>query len=320
MHNLERRQWGLWLCVFIILFIYALCILAVVQPRIWHEVFKDAARPTFTVLFVGLFILTVLLCIYVIYSQITIMRLSKAIRADEQLKLLGSLTSRISHELKNDLAIALGYTELLLQEDFSEDTRTQLLNIQTRLKEMAGFLHDTLVLSRKRVLPPFILIDLTDLIRGLLAEYKNESIKNKIIVREELPLAPVEVYGGRHELSEVFMNLYKNAVESMQETERKYLNIRLEQTANKCLVHISDTGEGIKPEILNDIFKPFVTTKPLGKGTGMGLHIAKTIIYLHKGQIYAKNNPQEKGGGVTFTVELPLAINSSRGELNNDNR
>ncbi len=68
---------------------------------------------------------------------------------------------------------------------------------------------------------------------------------------------------------------------------------------------ISDTGCGIAPELLENIFEPFFTTKGSGKGTGLGLFIAKRIVQQHNGRIWAENNPL---GGATFTVMLPRKL------------
>jgi signal transduction histidine kinase len=67
-------------------------------------------------------------------------------------------------------------------------------------------------------------------------------------------------------------------------------------------ISVSDTGQGIDPAIKDKIFDPFFTTKPNGKGTGLGLFLAKQIVIQHNGRIWADNNPD---GGATFTVILP---------------
>ncbi len=68
---------------------------------------------------------------------------------------------------------------------------------------------------------------------------------------------------------------------------------------------VRDTGSGIAPELLNRIFDPFFTTKHSGKGTGLGLFIARRIVQQHNGRIWAENNEL---GGATFTVVLPRKL------------
>jgi signal transduction histidine kinase len=68
---------------------------------------------------------------------------------------------------------------------------------------------------------------------------------------------------------------------------------------------VSDTGSGIDPDLLESIFDPFFTTKRSGKGTGLGLFIAKRIVQQHNGRIWAENNEL---GGATFTVVLPRKL------------
>jgi two-component system, NtrC family, sensor kinase len=76
-------------------------------------------------------------------------------------------------------------------------------------------------------------------------------------------------------------------------------------------IEVEDTGVGIPPDQLSLLFKPFYTTKPLGKGVGLGLAIVYGIIKLHRGQITVRS---EVGSGTTFTIQLPIkhiSINNS---------
>jgi len=72
---------------------------------------------------------------------------------------------------------------------------------------------------------------------------------------------------------------------------------------------VRDTGQGIPEEALSRIFEPFYTTKEVGKGTGLGLAIAYGIVQEHGGEILAANH---RGGGATFTVELPIRPGAER--------
>jgi signal transduction histidine kinase len=126
------------------------------------------------------------------------------------------------------------------------------------------------------------------------------------VVREyDRTLPRIEAYGG--ELNQVWTNLLDNAIDAMD--GHGTLRIRTYATQNAShvaavAVEISDTGSGIPPAIHDRIFDAFFTTKEPGKGSGLGLHIAYSIINLHRGEITVESEP----GETTFKLTLPLQM------------
>ncbi len=142
--------------------------------------------------------------------------------------------------------------------------------------------------------------DLNELVEKAVNVAWNE-LKYKCEVRKsygELP--PVACNGGR--ISQVILNLLVNAAQAIE--TRGEIRIATALRDDEVELLIADTGPGIPPEILTRIFDPFFTTKPVGKGTGLGLHICQKIIGAHGGRIAAENAPE---GGAVFRVRLPLA-------------
>lgn len=119
------------------------------------------------------------------------------------------------------------------------------------------------------------------------------------IVREFGTLPPVQCRPAQ--LNQVFMNMLVNAAQAI--TEHGTITLRSGCADDKVWVSITDTGNGIPPELMSKIFDPFFTTKPLGKGTGLGLSIAYGIINKHGGSINVQSKP---GQGTTFTIWLPI--------------
>jgi len=119
----------------------------------------------------------------------------------------------------------------------------------------------------------------------------------------ELPL--IFVYPGK--LSQVFINLLSNAVDSIEERneliEVQSITITTKEDNGKITIQFSDTGKGIPTEIVDKLFDPFFTTKKVGKGTGLGLSISLGIIEEHQGKISAKNNIPI---GAIFEIEIPI--------------
>ncbi len=108
-----------------------------------------------------------------------------------------------------------------------------------------------------------------------------------------------QVLGSPEQIQQVFINLFMNAIEAMD--SKGTISIETQNQPGKVVVHISDTGRGMPPEILEKIFKPFFTTKS-EKSTGIGLTISKKIIESHKGNISAES---AQGKGTTFTISFP---------------
>ncbi len=98
-------------------------------------------------------------------------------------------------------------------------------------------------------------------------------------------------------------NLIKNAIDAMQYSPRKKLMIKTWFEDNNVFMEITDTGEGIAEEDLDRIFSPDFTTKPIGKGTGLGLASVKTMVEGYSGEIQVESNKEQ---GTTFTIKLPV--------------
>lgn len=105
------------------------------------------------------------------------------------------------------------------------------------------------------------------------------------------------------QVQQVLLNLIRNAVETMADSERRVLTLSSAPTRDeKVEIRVSDTGPGLSPEVAARLFQPFVTSKP--QGMGVGLSICRTIVEAQGGQIWASANP---GGGTVFHVTVPLA-------------
>jgi two-component system sensor kinase FixL len=108
------------------------------------------------------------------------------------------------------------------------------------------------------------------------------------------------ILGDKVQIQQVMLNLMRNAIEAMEQSERRELTLSTEPGEDgTVVVKVADTGPGIAPEIASQLFQPFVTTKV--HGMGVGLSISRTIIEAHGGQLLAEPNP---GGGTIFRFTL----------------
>ena len=143
-------------------------------------------------------------------------------------------------------------------------------------------------------------VDLHAGLESTLNVVANEIKYKAEIVRDYGTLPRVECRPSQ--INQVFMNLLVNAAQAIPQKGR--ITLKSGCADDKVWVSVSDTGNGIPPEIMARIFDPFFTTKPVGKGTGLGLSVSYGIIEKHGGRIEVASQP---GEGTTFTVWLPVS-------------
>jgi signal transduction histidine kinase len=144
--------------------------------------------------------------------------------------------------------------------------------------------------------------DLMESIETVLTIYQNQ-IKQGVTVNLDIPQLP-KMTGQLEEINQIWTNLIVNACQAMQ--FKGTLDIVVRKANEKVTVAISDTGNGIPPEIGMRIFEPFFTTKRSGEGSGLGLDIVKKIVEKHQGRIWYESVLHQ---GTTFYVELPFDLN-----------
>jgi signal transduction histidine kinase len=126
------------------------------------------------------------------------------------------------------------------------------------------------------------------------------SMGRRIRLVKELRNVP-PVHCIRSQLGQVFLNIIKNAAESIEGRGR--IVVRTSMTRSNVFVDIEDTGRGISPDVRKKLFEPFFTTKPVGKGMGLGLAISALIVQNHDGAIQVKSR---RGKGTSFRITLPI--------------
>lgn len=134
----------------------------------------------------------------------------------------------------------------------------------------------------------------------------NSSIECKISIPEDL-----FIYGYRNEFSQVIFNLISNAKDALIANQPKTPQIKIfvKSSKNRAEIAVSDNGGGIPPDILPSIFDPYFTTKEEGKGTGIGLYMAKKIIEEHMDGLLRVHNTKD---GACFTIILPIETKKER--------
>lgn len=164
-----------------------------------------------------------------------------------------------------------------------------------RVRRIVADLRDFSHVGRSRIAEE----DLAALLERTINVAWNE-LKYKCHVEREFgDIPPVRCYGGK--LGQVFLNLLVNAAQAIE--KQGTITVRTGVEGDRVWVEVVDDGCGMTQDVQSRIFEPFYTTKPVGKGTGLGLHLAYSIIQAHGGDIHVES---EVGVGSTFRVELPL--------------
>jgi len=219
----------------------------------------------------------------------------------ERLIAIGKVAGKVAHELNNPLDGILRYVNLSLrtiEKGCPEKATDYLLHCRKGLERMVQIITELLEFSRSTHLAfETCAVDrlLEDALRSLEFPLRNIDVR---LVREHTDSVP---HFKSDALFQVFCNLIKNAADAMGGRGR--LTITLRQTTNDWQIEFLDTGAGFDPDTIDDLFKPFYTTKPQGRGTGLGLAICRDILTKLNSRITAQNAPE--GGGI-FTVHLPI--------------
>lgn len=220
----------------------------------------------------------------------------------QKLAALGVLAGGIAHEIRNPLAISASAAQFLLEDaDDAEFRRQCTEKIMIGIRRASVIIEDLLRFARPGARANLQPVDLTSSIREMLALVGNQARIQQVATVVELPGKEVPVSGVASLLQQAFLNLLLNALDAMPEGGE--LRVSVEPTESEGLVRIRDTGHGIPPEDIERIFDPFYTTRPVGRGVGLGLSVCYSIIKQHFGAIDVEST---EGRGSTFTVRLPL--------------
>ncbi|KIL52755.1 ATP-binding protein [Jeotgalibacillus campisalis] len=215
----------------------------------------------------------------------------------EKLAVAGELAAGIAHEIKNPLTSLKGFIQLMREENKLSSDNVDIMS--SEMDRIHSIVEELLVLSKPqtRLEQAFSLHSAIEYVVNVL---KHQAAEKKVALRiEKTSNKPDFVLGDRNQLIQVFINLVKNGIESME--KGGVLTIQRLQQENEISIYIKDEGIGMPVEKLEKIGEPFFTTK--SKGMGLGLTICQKIIHEHKGRIEYESAENE---GTTVSVHLPV--------------
>ncbi|MCK5171837.1 MAG: response regulator [Planctomycetes bacterium] len=254
---------------------------------------------------------------------------AKQLIHSEKMATVGLLSAGIAHEINNPTTFIAGNVQILekmwddiapilcKQAENAKDPRPKLELILEEMPKMVSDMQNGV----KRI---------SNIVRGLKTFCRKEqvatddcnvntcieqalllchnTVKKNITVEQELAEDLQEITAEFQQIEQVLINLFVNAADAMDEKGHGTLSVRTRTRENTVVIEVGDTGPGIPQDVLDKIWEPFFTTKPINKGTGLGLFVVCGVIEKHDGRITVENKP---AGGALFTITLPA---SSQGE------
>lgn len=238
------------------------------------------------------------------------------LRTAEKLVSIGQLAAGVAHEINNPLGTIMLYASLLkktiekkLEENQPKEDIELIIDEANRCKNIVANL---LNFAREGKLN-LSEVNILSVIDGIIKTAKKNPVFKDIEIKTESGTAGYIIEGDEDQLKQVFLNLINNALESVEDSDIKKVEINISEEDGFLVIIVSDTGTGIARENSGKIFTPFFTTKKIGKGTGLGLAISYGIVKMHHGFISFKS---ESGKGTSFFVKLPGTISAGKINMN----
>ncbi len=243
-------------------------------------------------------------------------RLQRQLQQAQKMEAIGTLAGGVAHDFNNILQALGGYVEMVtLGSGLGKEDRRRLGQVSELVSRASDLIRQLLTFSR-RLEPEMRPMDLNREVRQA-AEILERTIPKMIFIETRLAEELSPVRGDQAQIEQILLNLGANARDAMPEGGRLSLateNVVLDQAfcqqnpgvkpGSYVLLTVSDNGQGMEQEVLDQIFDPFFTTKPVGEGTGLGLSTVYGIIKSHGGHVFCQSS---RGQGTVFQIYLPAA-------------
>lgn len=267
---------------------------------------------------ISILLTLIVVLIYFLYIYLTqlfinkgnkIIDLNKVLKELNHEKLLRSSISKLTHELKNPIAVCNGYLEMLDLKDKEKSKKyisiitNEITRSKTIIDEFSNYGKLTKV-DKEEMDLVCLFDDINELLEPLFTANKATLT---IISKEE-----IYIEGDYNKLKQVFINLLKNTLEAKKEKTKLQVQVTIKERKSSVKITVKDNGIGMTEETLNRVSEIFYTTKT--NGTGLGLAYSKEVIELHKGTLVIESTLNI---GTTITITLPKEKKSE--DFNNKN-
>lgn len=235
--------------------------------------------------------------------------LAHQVREVENMALIGRLSASVAHEINNPLQIIsdqAGLMNELMDEEqpasvmHLSDYRQAIGKIRTQLGRAGTITRRLLGFARVQD-SEHVRTDVNQAVEETVALFEHEAKRHRIAINRHYEEGLPAVHTSAPQLQQVILNILHNAIDAIGKDGA--IDIASRADRGRIVVEFADTGPGLTPEVMSHLYDPFFTTKPKGKGTGLGMYVSRDIMARLGGDLTAGNRP---GGGAVFAVHLPV--------------
>jgi len=238
-------------------------------------------------------------------NQLREEELHEALRRSQRLEAIGQLAGGIAHDFNNVLAAVTGSIELLIDEVPEGRPTEYALEIEHAAHRGAALVRQLLTYAQRDGAEPTI-VDVNDIVAGT-AEMLRRTIGSNIQLQVSTSEHACRILADPTHIEQIILNLAVNARDAMSAGGILWIATAIDfdddaPENDRVVLSVTDTGSGIAPEVREQMFQPFVTTKEVGKGTGLGLATVLSIVQRYEGRIHVISQVAQ---GTTFEISFP---------------
>jgi signal transduction histidine kinase len=205
---------------------------------------------------------------------------------------------KITHEIKNPIAVCKGYLDMMNVHDNSQ-VEKYIPIIKSEIERLLSLLQDFLLINKSNL--DLDIMDFNMLIEDTLTKLEPLLKENNIDLNLSLIDDEIFVNGDYNRLSQVLINIIKNSIEAIDDNKKGKINISTKVKNNKYYLLVEDNGIGMNKDVLSKMKDPFYTTKK--RGSGLGVSLIYEIIEAHNGKVEYSS---EYGKGTKVSIQIPI--------------